>query len=151
MQLRLIQDNAHLARSHVQAQVSDRSTLSTPVSPRESVNMSSTSKQRWSVGPEPAWLSSPIISRPLVGWNLLSRATLFQIGSGEASNYPYRMDTWSSPFMVAYLNVGRRHLVRSLGEVVQIVLAHRPDILFRPSGPRPSEPGHLRIGKQQVN
>jgi hypothetical protein len=40
------------------------------------------------------------------------------------------LDTWSSPFTVAYLNVGRRHLVGSLGEVVRIVLVHRPDILF---------------------
>jgi hypothetical protein len=70
-----------------------------------------------------------MISRPLVDWNLLSRATSLQIGSGEAFNYPYRMDTWSSLFTVAYLNVGRRHLFGSLGEVVQIVLAHRPDIL----------------------
>jgi hypothetical protein len=91
--------------------------------------MSSTSKRRWSVGQEPAWLSSPH-DRPLVGWNLLGRATSLQIGSGEASNCPYRMDTWSSPFTVAYLNVGRRHLVGSLGEVVRIVLAHRTDILF---------------------
>ena len=71
-----------------------------------------------------------MISRPLVDWNLLSRATSLQIGSGEASNSPYRMDTWSSPFTVPYLNVGRRQLVGSLGEVVQIVLAHQPDILF---------------------
>jgi hypothetical protein len=68
-----------------------------------------------------------MISCPFVGWNLLSRATSLQIGSRETSNYPYRLDTWSSPFTVAYLNVGRRHLVESLGEVarVRIVLAHR--------------------------
>jgi hypothetical protein len=40
------------------------------------------------------------------------------------------MDTWSSPFTVAHLNVGLRHLVGSLLEVVPIVLLHRPDILF---------------------
>jgi hypothetical protein len=40
------------------------------------------------------------------------------------------MDTWSSPFTVGYLNVGRRHLVGSLQEVVEVVLRHRPDILF---------------------
>ena len=39
-------------------------------------------------------------------------------------------DTWSSPFTVGYLNVGRRHLVGSLQEVVEVVLRHRPDILF---------------------
>ena len=65
-----------------------------------------------------------MISRPLIGWNLLSRATSLQIGSGETSNYPYRLDTWSSPFTVANLNVGRRHIVGSLAEVVRIVLAH---------------------------
>ncbi len=118
VQSRLVQDNAHLARSHVQTRVNGRPTLSTPVPPRESVNTSSTSKQRWSVGPEPEWLFSPMISRPLIGWNLLSRATSLQIGSGNTSNYPYRLDTWSSPFTVAYLNVGRRHLVGSLEEVV---------------------------------
>jgi hypothetical protein len=40
------------------------------------------------------------------------------------------MDTWSSPFTVALLNVGRRHLVGSLGGVVRIVFAHRQDIPF---------------------
>ncbi len=92
VQSRLVQDNAHLARSHVQVRISDRSAISTPVPPLESVNMSITSKQPWSVGPEPVWLLSPMISRPLVGWKLLSRANL-QHGSDETSNYPYRMDT----------------------------------------------------------
>jgi hypothetical protein len=82
--------------------------------------MGTTSKQLWSVCPEPEWLHSLMDSRPLVGWDLLSRATL-QHGSDETSNNLFRMDTWSSPFTVAYLNVGRRHLVGSLEEVVQIV------------------------------
>jgi len=51
-------------------------------------------------------------------------------GAVEDLNCPYRMDTWSSPFIVGYLNVGRRHLVGSLPAVVELVLRHRPDILF---------------------
>ena len=48
----------------------------------------------------------------------------------ENLHCPYRMDTWSSPFTVGYLNVGRRHLVGSLPEIVELVLQFRPDILF---------------------
>ena len=72
-----------------------------------------------------------MVSRPTVGHALLNRAaSSIQDGSSETPNCPYRIDTWSSPFTVAYLNVGRRHLVGSLPEVVKIVLLHRPDILF---------------------
>jgi hypothetical protein len=36
----------------------------------------------------------PMISRPLVGRDLLNRATLLiQSGSSDTPNYPYRMDT----------------------------------------------------------
>jgi len=40
------------------------------------------------------------------------------------------MNTWSCPLVVSYLNVGRRHLVGSQQELVELVLTHRPDILF---------------------
>ena len=55
-------------------------------------------------------------------------------GVAESLSCPFRIDTWSSPFTVGYLNVGRRHLVGSLQEVVELVLKHRPDILFRVLG-----------------
>ena len=96
--------------------------------PREGV-VTENIEQTWSVGPECDWLQAPIISRPSVGRELLDRATR-SISSGNGENYPYRTDTWSSPFTVMYLNVGRRHLVGSLSEVVEIILRFRPDILF---------------------
>ena len=43
---------------------------------------------------------------------------------------PYDNNTWSSPFTIGYLNVGRRRLVDSRSEVVNLVLRHCPDILF---------------------
>jgi hypothetical protein len=43
---------------------------------------------------------------------------------------PFSSDTWSCPFTVCYLNVGRRHLIGSISAVVDLVLKHRPDILF---------------------
>jgi hypothetical protein len=77
------------------------------------------------------WLQAPMVSRPTVGHALVNRAaSSIHNGSSETPNCPYRIDTWSSPFTVAYLNVGRHHLVGSLPEVVKIVLLHRPDILF---------------------
>jgi hypothetical protein len=50
VQSKLAQDNAHLARSHVQTRISDSSAISTPSPPQESINMGTTSKQLWSVG-----------------------------------------------------------------------------------------------------
>ena len=66
-----------------------------------------------------------------MGKDLLNRAALLiEGGTEEHLTSQLRMDTWSSPFTVGYLNVGRRHLVGSLQEVVEVVLRHRPDILF---------------------
>jgi hypothetical protein len=63
--------------------------------------------------------------------SLIDQAALsLQNVAPDAPHCPFCMDTWSSPFTVGYINVGRRHLVGSLEEVVEMVLQHRPDILF---------------------
>ena len=62
-------------------------------------------------------------------------------GNSEGLNCPYRKETWSSPFTVGYLNVGRRHLVGSLQEIVQLVLRHRPGIFFL--GDLVTSPDHI--------
>ena len=127
----LLQDNARHAREHVQTRLSERPTSAHLVPPRNDVSAGRGGVHRWSVGPAHAWLQAPIASRPSTGCDLLDRAALSIRGeAGENLNCPYRMDTWSSPFTVGYLNVGRRHLVGSLPEVVELVLRHRPDILF---------------------
>jgi hypothetical protein len=51
-------------------------------------------------------------------------------GTTTTLQTPYNNDTWSCPFNVGYLNVGRRRLVGSLAEVIVLVLRYRPDILF---------------------
>jgi hypothetical protein len=51
-------------------------------------------------------------------------------GTTTTLQTPYNNDTWSCPFNVGYLNVGRRRLVGSLAEVIVLVLRCRPDILF---------------------
>ncbi len=53
-------------------------------------------------------------------------------GTTAALFTPYGNNTWSSPFTIGYLNVGRRRLVGSeyRSEVVGLVIRHRTDILF---------------------
>ena len=125
----LLQDNAHHAREHAQARRNDLTTAQ-PVS-RGDAKERGDEDRGWSIGPSQAWLQSPIATRPSVGHDLLSQATLaIRTGVTESLSCPFRTDTWSSPFTVGYLNVGRRHLVGSLQEVAELVLKHRPDILF---------------------
>ncbi len=85
----------------------------------------------WSIGPPAEWLTAPLVSRPKLGQTLLSHAmSSIREGTTTTLQTPYNNDTWSCPFNDGYLNVGRRHLVGSLAEVVVLVLHYRPDILF---------------------
>jgi hypothetical protein len=85
----------------------------------------------WSIGPPAEWLTAPLASRPKLGQTLLSHAmSSIREGTTTTLQTPYTNDTWSCPFNVGYLNVGRRRLVGSLPEVVVLVLRYRPDILF---------------------
>jgi hypothetical protein len=85
--------------------------------------------------------NSPLISRPSIGKDLVDQAALSIMNgthenlaervNGTHEHRQFRIDTWSSPFRVTagYLNVGRRHLVGPLQEVVvevTVVLRHRP-------------------------
>ena len=125
----LMQDNAHHACEHIQARLGDP-TATQPVS-QGGVKVPAVVDRRWSVGPAQEWLQAPIAARPSVGHDLLTQVTSsIRTGAVESLTCPFRIDTWSSPFTVGYLNVGRRHLVGSLQEVVELVLKHRPDILF---------------------
>jgi hypothetical protein len=54
----------------------------------------------------------------------------FHAGTTSALLTPYDNNTWSSPFSIGYISVGRRRLVGSRSEVVELVIRHRPDILF---------------------
>ena len=113
VQSALMQDNARHAREHVQTRLGERSINTLHVNPRNDAMADRGGEQGWSIGPAHAWLQAPIVSRPSIGRDLLDRATLsIRSGAVEDLNCPYRMDTWSSPFIVGYLNVGRRHLER---------------------------------------
>ena len=125
----LLQDNVHHAREHAQARVDDPCTAQPAV--RSDAKVPAGVEHGWSVGPTQAWLQAPIATRTSVGHDLLSQATSsIWTGATEHLACPFRVDTWSSPFTVGYLNVGRRHLVGSLQEVVDLVLKYRLDILF---------------------
>ena len=127
----LVQDNAHHAKGNVQARLHVGSNNTRLPPPHSQDLLTASLAQGWSVGPEHDWLQAPIVSRLSVGRDLLDRAALeMRRGNSDSLNCPFRMDTWSSPFTVGYLNVGRRHLVGSLSDVVEMVLRHRPDILF---------------------
>ena len=39
-------------------------------------------------------------------------------------------DLWVDPLVVSYLNIGFHKLERSLSEIAQLILRHRPDVLF---------------------
>ena len=130
VQTLLLQDNARHAREHAQARLDERPTNAIPVS-RSDAKANTGEDRECSVGPTHAWLHSPIVARSSVGHDLLDQATSsIRNGAAESLTCPFRMDIWSSPFTVGYLNVGRRHLVGSLQEVVELVLRHRRDILF---------------------
>ena len=127
----LVQENAHHAKGNVQALLSQRDCSDNPPGSTEVTSENREHHAHWSVGPEQAWLQAPIASRPSVGRELLDRATRSMGNTINMSpHYQYCMDTWSSPFTVGYLNVGRCHLVGSIPEIVEMVLRHRPDILF---------------------
>jgi hypothetical protein len=85
----------------------------------------------WSLGPPAEWLIAPLASRPELGQPLFSHAmSSIREGTATTLQIPYNNDTWSCPFNVGYLNVGRRRLVGSLPEVVVLILRYRPDIFF---------------------
>ena len=70
-------------------------------------------------------------SRLPLGRELIDRAMAdLTAGRRETSDLHFQSDTWSSPFSIAYLNVGRRHLIGSLPEIAALVKRDRPDILF---------------------
>ena len=123
--------NRHQAQENATVRPVEHVSQGFPVASQCARETEPPSEWRWNHGPTEDWLRGPIISRPQVGRDLVSRA-LLTIRSGVRANpdLQYTMDTWASPFTVGYLNVGRRHLVGSLQEVAELVLQHRPDILF---------------------
>ena len=122
------------AHDNVKLHLSELSARAAPIlsmqSPDPAVRMPALAPA-WTIGPDQSWFQTPVSSRPPVGHTLLGRLT--QQSRGHEPLQPsvsYKFDTWSSPFTVCYLNVGRRHLIGSLQAVVALVLKHRPDILF---------------------
>ena len=129
----LEQDNACLAQEHAREYLTAHSETPHHPTPPSAKTADVLAERSWSIGPSHEWRQAPIISRPSVGKDLVNRASesmSIEGGADEGLTSQFRMDTWSSPFTVGYLNVGRCHLVGSLQEVVEVVLRHRPDILF---------------------
>ena len=92
---------------------------------------SSGSNMQWSVEPDRAWYECPAYCRPAVGRELLVTAR-----AGLATGAPVRpavgsdRDLWVDPLVVSYLNIGFQKLERSVSEITQLILCHRPDVLF---------------------
>jgi len=132
----LEQVNACQAQEHVKARMQAGLAQNSSAVPLERMEGSKNAEEsveakEWGFGPSQEWMQTPIASRAHIGRTLVDSAILFHRqarGTGQSSSF--KMDTWSTPFTVGYLNVGRRHLVGSLQEVVEIVLRQRPDILF---------------------
>ena len=123
-----MQENAEESKDEICSQ-------SRPDAPQHALKADTPCCWAWNHGPTEKWMGEPIASRQKIGRDVVSRAllTIRKLDRNGARDNPrqqYRMDTWSSPFTVWYLNVGRRHLVGSLEEVVELILKHRPDILF---------------------
>ena len=131
----LLCDNAQHATEHILhhsdsafAQSLPKSTVGIHSIP---TTLESDKASEWSIGPPAEWLTAPLVSRPKLGQTLLSHAmSSIREGTTTTLQTPYNNDTWSCPFNVGYLNVGRRRLVGSLAEVIVLVLRYRPDILF---------------------
>ena len=89
------------------------------------------SKPQWSVEPDRAWFECPAHCRPAVGRELLvsARVGLVRGPPVQQAGGPDR-DLWVDPLVVSYLNIGFPKLEGSLSEIVQLILCHRPDVLF---------------------
>jgi hypothetical protein len=92
---------------------------------------SSGGNKQWSVEPDKAWFECPAHCRPAVGRELLvtARAELLR-GASVQQVVGSDRDLWVDPLVVSYLNIGFHKLERSLSEIVQLILCHRPDVLF---------------------
>jgi hypothetical protein len=86
---------------------------------------------QWSFEPNQEWHECPAHCRPAVGRELLVTAWI-----GPARAAPEKQtggmdrDLWVDPLVVSYLNIGFHKLERSLSEIAQLILCHRPDVLF---------------------
>ncbi len=81
--------------------------------------------------PPRAWTDTLIASRSKVGHSLLNQAVMAIHAETTAALLTlYDINTWSSPFTIGYLNVGRRRLVGSSSVVVELVIRHRLDIII---------------------
>ena len=86
---------------------------------------------QWSVEPDTAWFECPAFRRPAVGLQLLASARAgLEGGVPEQRAGGTDNDLWEDPLVVSYLNIGFPKLERALTEIVQLVLCHRPDVLF---------------------
>lgn len=86
---------------------------------------------QWSIEPDRTWYECPAFSRPAVGLELLAAARAGLVGGApEQKAGGSDRDLWVDPLVVSYLNIGFQKLERSLSEIVQLVLCHRPDVLF---------------------
>ena len=86
---------------------------------------------QWSVEPDKAWFECPAFRRPAVGLELLASARAgLEGGVPEQRAGGTDNDLWVDPLVVSYLNIGFPKLERALSEIVQLVLCHRPDVLF---------------------
>ena len=101
--------------------------LAASVSPPPSLGNST----QWSAEPDRAWFECPAFRRPAVGLELLASARAGLVGGApEQQAGGTDSDLWVDPLVVSYLNIGFQKLERSLSEIIQLVLCHRPDVLF---------------------
>jgi endonuclease/exonuclease/phosphatase family metal-dependent hydrolase len=102
-------------------------TLPASASPPPSLGSST----QWSAEPDRAWFECPAFRCPAVGLKLLAsaRAGLVE-GAPEQQAGGTDSDLWVDPLVVSYLNIGFQKLERSLSEIIQLLLCHRPDVLF---------------------
>ena len=127
----LANDNTGPAQDHARTRGSEPQAQPSLVKPIGDDRTGNGAQPSWTIGPSLEWLQMPIGSRFNIGSDLVDRAIASYGGLGLACpSKQYHMDTWSCPFLVSYLNVGYRHLVGSLQEIVELVLVQRPDILF---------------------
>ncbi len=86
---------------------------------------------QWSVEPDRSWYECPAHCRPAVGLELLATARGgLLLGAPEQQAVGSDRDLWVDPLVVSHLNIGFPKLERSLSEIVQLILYHRPDVLF---------------------
>jgi hypothetical protein len=91
---------------------------------------SSDGNTQWSVEPDRAWYEHHAHCRPAVGLELLATARAGLVrGAPEQQLAGSDRDLCIDPLVVSYLNIGFHKLERSLGEIVQVILCHRPDVM----------------------